>query len=225
MDHALRKKPEDRNGSNEPQFETVADAAAYYREKLALTEKAVTEKDKTIEKQAKTIEKQAKTISKRDATIEKQNKTTEKQIGTIAALKEKNKAQASAMKKMATKIKNLEAAMRRQEEIIKKQTLENKRTRKALGVALHDLNIECSAHRPTSQQMVRDLKIFRRNCGIFLSKSVLKSKAIYFSKTDGSCIEEKTRGQERQQRATVRNRGRCRRILQGKACANREGRD
>ena len=152
----MRKKPEGRNGSNEPQFETVADAAAYFREKLALTEKAVTEKDKTIEKQSKTIEKQAKTTAKRDATIEKQNKTIEKQTGTIAALKEKNKAQASAMKEIATKTKNLEAAMRRQEEIIKKQTLENKRTRKALEVALHDLNIECSAHKPTSQQMVRD---------------------------------------------------------------------
>ena len=138
-----------KSGSNEPQFETVADAVAYYREKLALTEKAVTEKDKIVEKQAKTI-------AKRDATIEKRDKTIKKQIGTIAALREKNKVQASTMKEMATKIKNLEAAMRRQEEIIKEQTLENKRTKKALEVALHDLNIECSAHKPTSQQMVRD---------------------------------------------------------------------
>ena len=145
----MRKKSGGKSGSNEPQFGAVADAVAYYREKLALTEKAVTEKDKIVEKQAKTI-------AKRDATIEKRDKTIEKQIGTIAALRGKNRAQASTMKEMATKIKNLEAAMRRQEEIIKKQTLENKRTKKALEVALHDLNIECSAHKPTSQQMVRD---------------------------------------------------------------------
>ena len=86
MDHALRKKPEDRNGSNEPQFETVADAAAYYREKLALTEKAVTEKDKTIEKQAKTIEKQAKTIEKQAKTIEKQAKTISKRENVFRSL-------------------------------------------------------------------------------------------------------------------------------------------
>ena len=40
----MRKKPGGKSGSNEPQFEAVADAVAYYREKLALTEKAVTGK-------------------------------------------------------------------------------------------------------------------------------------------------------------------------------------